>query len=255
MRAIADQSVEAILEGGAELVMLEASVGAVLDPDMVGSLEGIDLPPYFGHGTLVSGLILLVAPEATIMPLRVFDGNGQGHLFDIVRAIYYAVDHGADVINMSFSMESSSPELLRAIRYARSHGVVCVAAAGNHGELARVYPAASAMVLGIASTTDTDGLSDFSNFGPALVDVGAPGDGVVSTYPGGLFAAGWGTSFSTPLVAGTVALLSSEVSDTGQGAMGEEVRAVHHGSEVIPSLGSLIGWGRLDVAASIDEAQ
>ena len=250
LRAIADQSVEAILEGGGELVMLEGSMGPVLDPEMISSLGGIDLPAYFGHGTLSAGLVALVAPSAQIMPLRVFDGTGQGHLFDIVRAIYYAVDHGADVINMSFSMESSSPELDRALRYARDHGVVCVAAAGNGGAQTQVYPAAHSKVLGIASVEDDDTLSPFSNHGAALVDLGAPGAGVISTFPGGGFAAGWGTSFSAPLVAGVAALVHNLVPGDDGSAAQQRMSLVRQGADDL-GLGGTIGHGRLDALGSI----
>ena len=64
------------------------------------------LPHAFGHGTMVAGLVHVVAPTASIMPLKAFSADGSSNLFDIERAIYYAVDHGAKVINMRFSMDA-----------------------------------------------------------------------------------------------------------------------------------------------------
>src|SRR2546422_6667019 len=94
-------------------------------------LDTTQVPQAFGHGTMVAGIIHLVAPTAQIMPLKAFKADGTSNLFDILRAIYFAVDHGAKVINMSFSMVNSSPELVRAINYANGHGLICVSSAGN----------------------------------------------------------------------------------------------------------------------------
>ena len=250
MRALADQSVEAILEGDGELVQLEMAMAPLVDVQLMGELPVGDLPPFFGHGTMVAGLVRLVAPAAKIMPLRVFDGSGSGHVWDIVRAIYYAVDHGADVINMSFSTPHRSRELEEALRYARRHGVVCVASAGNQGSQALVFPAAYSESIGVAATTHDDELSDFSNYGSALVKLGAPGAGVVSSFPGGFYAAGWGTSFSAPLVTGTVALFFNQVEGRDAASVQERVNALRLGSEPVDGLEGAIGSGRLDALGS-----
>jgi subtilisin family serine protease len=160
-----------------------------------------------GHGTMIAGIVHLIAPEARIMPLNVFARNGSADTARIVRAIYYAVDHGARVINMSFAAPVLSPELLRAVNYATRRGVICVAAAGNQARATMVYPASLANVLGVASTDDADHRSAFSNFGPDVATVAAPGEGIVTTYLDGAYAAGWGTSFSGALVSGGAALL------------------------------------------------
>ena len=236
-----------------ELSMLDQSVAAILEQSVAAILEQQPLPAYFGHGTMVAGLVRLAAPSAQIMPLRVFDGGGQGHLFDVVRAIYYAVDHGADVISMSFSMESGSKDLRKAVQYARSRGVVCVAAAGNQGQNVMVYPAALEDAVAVAALAG-DGLAGFSNYGSNLVDLGAPGNGVVSAYPGGLYGAGWGTSFSAPLVAGTAALLVHRYPARSTASVQSIKNALRHGSERIDALVSLIGSGRLDVLGTVREA-
>jgi subtilisin family serine protease len=160
-----------------------------------------------GHGTMIAGIVHLIAPEARIMPLNVFARNGSADTARIVRAIYYAVDHGARVINMSFAATVLSPELLRAVNYATRRGVVCVAAAGNQARATMVYPASLANVIGVASTDEADRRSAFSNYGPDVAKVAAPGEGIVTTYLDGAYAAGWGTSFSGAVVSGGAALL------------------------------------------------
>jgi len=169
-----------------------------------------------GHGTMVAGVVHLLAPEARIMPLRAFAEDGRADTAGIVRAIYYAVDHGARVINMSFSASVLSPELLRAVNYATRRGVICVAPAGNQARATMVYPASLANVLGVASTDDDDRRSAFSNHGLDVTEVAAPGEGIVTTYLDGAYAAGWGTSFSGAIVSGGAALLLDVASSLDQ---------------------------------------
>jgi len=188
---------------------VQQSTAAVLDQSTAAVLDG---SPYvaFGHGTMTSGLVHLVAHKSKILPLKAFSANGTVYLSNIVAALYYAVQNHANVVNMSFDLSSSSRSLQQAVSYANKAGVVLVAAAGNESTNARVYPAAmNGNVVGIASTTDWDTRSSFSNYGSADVWIAAPGEYVISTYPGGTYASESGTSFSSPLVAGTVALLLS----------------------------------------------
>jgi subtilisin family serine protease len=199
-------------------------------------------PPYaaFGHGTMVSGIVHLVAPSAHIMPLKAFHADGTGLLSDVLRALYFATQNHANVINMSFDFQSSSTELLKAAKYATSHQVVLVASVGNNGQHLVVYPAELSNVMGIASTTNNDTLSSFSNYGHPPVWVGAPGEGIVTVYPYGTYAAGWGTSFSAPFVSGTVALLRSIDTDLNQSLAAQ---AIAHAKYISTQL----GYGRLDV--------
>ena len=238
--AILEQSTAAILEGKS-VVFVNQSTAAILEQSTAAILETNQLPPAFGHGTMIAGIIHLVAPEAKIMPLKVFKADGTANAFDIVRAIYYAVENGANVINMSFSMAEFSPEVMRAINYATRQGVICVASVGNNGESVLVYPAALGNVLGVAATTNVDLRSPFSNFGADLVSVTAPGEGIVTTYPGGNYAAAWGTSFSTALVSGAVALMLEIEIKTNY------YQALDALSLSTQSLSPELGYGRIDL--------
>ena len=204
MSAALTQSTTSILDGQ-NLVEMNASTVAILSQSTTSILDGP--PGEFGHGTMTAGLIHLVAPGARIMSLKAFAGDGSSDIFNIVRAIYYAADNGVNVISMSFEIGQSSPALQNAIQYAVSKNVVVVAASGNDGEQILVFPSAYNGVIGVGSTSNSDVKSSFTNFGTNSVFIAAPGEGVITTYPGGNYAAGWGTSFSTPLVAGEAALI------------------------------------------------
>jgi subtilisin family serine protease len=200
----------------------------------------------FGHGTMTARVVHLVAPQAKIMPLKSFKADGTGYDSDVLRAIYYAVQHGAKVMNMSFDFTSYSPELARAIQYANNKGVVSVASAGNDGLRTTVYPAALPGVVDVASTSNWDIQSTFTNYGAPPVWMAAPGEGVVTTYPWNTYAAGWGTSFSTPLVAGTAALM------LGTNGACTRPASVPWGLAVAHPIGDLdLGYGRLDTYQAV----
>jgi len=147
-----------------------------------------------------------------ILPLKAFRADGSGYSSDVLRAIYVAVREKAKVINMSFSFSTRSAELERTVKHATDRGIIAIASAGNDGQRVDVYPASLSSVIGVASSTDWDTVSDFSNYGPSVAWIAAPGEAIVSTYPFGTYAAAWGTSFSAPFAAGTAALLA-EISD------------------------------------------
>jgi subtilisin family serine protease len=221
-------------------VIVQQSSAAILDQSSAAILDG---GPYsaFGHGTMTTGLVHLAAPRAKILPLKAFTSNGTGYLSNIVAALYYAVQHQANVVNMSFDVSSPSPALNQAVAYANQKGVVLVAAAGNESTSAPVYPAAlKGNVMGIASTTDWDQRSSFSNYGSTDVWIAAPGEYVISTFPGGTYASASGTSFSSPLVAGSAALLLQAKPALRQS---DAATAFSHAIRLTPDL----NYGRLDV--------
>ena len=217
---------------------------AVLDQRTVAVLDGSGYSA-FGHGTMTAGIVHLVAPQAKIMPLKSFNADGSGYDSDILRAIYYAVKNGVKVINMSFDYPTYSPELANAIKYVNKNGVILVASAGNDGQQAAVYPGALPSVIDVASTSNSDIQSVFTNYGAPPVWIAAPGEGVVTTYPWGTYAAGWGTSFSTPFVAGTAALM---LGTNGNCTSSNVASGLAHAASISdPQL----GYGRLDTYQAV----
>jgi subtilisin family serine protease len=232
------QSTAAVVDGSSPPAYVGQSTAAVVDGSTADSLNN-PATADFGHGTMVAGIVHLVAPTARIMPLKAFASNGSGYISDVIRAVYYAVRAHAKVINMSFSTSQDSLQLAGAVSYATLSGTLCVAAAGNDGAKVLVYPAAYRDVVGVASTSNIDVRSTFSNYGSNLVWVAAPGEGVITTYPFGTWAAGWGTSFSTPFVSGTAALMLQ-----GRPSITPNAEATALGSA--KPLGPDLGNGRLD---------
>ncbi|MEZ5353837.1 MAG: S8 family serine peptidase [Bryobacteraceae bacterium] len=204
---ILDQSTVEILDSRFFVAMLDQSTVEILDQSTVEILDG-KLPKAFGHGTMVAGLVHLVAPQAKIMPLKAFRSDGTATIYDIARAIRYAADHGAGVINMSLSYTTPSEILRSALEYAQGKGAICVASAGNRGREMRVYPASYKYVVGVGSTNFSDRRSPFSNYGDSTLTA-APGEALVTLFPGGHYAAVWGTSFSSALASGSASLMRS----------------------------------------------
>lgn len=188
-----------------------ANNGAMIDDD--------------GHGTHVSGIILGTTqdiyspplPQAAIkiMPLKFLDGSGYGKTSDAIRAIYYAVNNGASVMNNSWGGPSYSSALHEAITYAYNSGVFFAAAAGNAGsnnDSSPMYPANYQVpnVVTVAATTDSDAIAYFSNYSTSKVHLASPGVFILSTLPGGGFGSMSGTSMATPFVSGLAALMKIE---------------------------------------------
>jgi len=240
-----DQATAAVLD---RVFGVNQATAAVLDQATAAVLDDA-AHRDFGHGTMVAGVVHLVAPAALIMPLKAFTSDGSGYTSDIVGAIYYAIWKHAKVINMSFSRSTPSDELQRALNAATSQGLILAGSAGNDGLNTVVYPAGYANVMGVASTTNSDTRSSFSNYG-AVVFVAAPGEGVITTFPWGSFAAAWGTSFSTPFVSGAAALLASL---RGTVTYDQAATAISQAQPLPPDLG--LGHGRLDLYQAVDWAR
>lgn len=169
----------------------------------------------FGHGCGVAGIIAAnlnngrgiagIAPNSYIMPLRVLDKTGLGTYSDVASAITYAVDHGAQIINLSLGGTNSSQLLYDAISYADSYGVLVVAAAGNNSQPRALYPAAYDEVVAVGSIDQQLNQSGFSNYG-SDIDLWAPGEDILTTTSGNSYAMMNGTSFAAPHVTGIAAL-------------------------------------------------
>jgi serine protease len=151
-----------------------------------------------GHGTFVAATIAEatnngygltgLAFAARIMPVRVLDSQGEGEASTIAEGVRFAVNHGAQVINLSLEFSSNVtaadiPELIEALRYARRRGVLVVAAAGNEAHTAIAYPARAPDVVAVGATTEHGCLADYSNDGSGLTLV-APGGGADANLPG-----------------------------------------------------------------------
>ncbi|WP_436523866.1 S8 family serine peptidase [Actinoplanes sp. HUAS TT8] len=210
---------------------------AVVDTGVapVGDLAGKVLPGYdffnadsdptddgtFPHGTVVSSLIAAttdngegmagVCWQCKILPVKALDSDGSGYDSDISQGIIYAVQHNAQIINLSLGGYGYSKTLAGAVAYANAKGVLVVAAAGNDNTSQPSYPAALPDVLAVGGT-DTSKVGDykvsFSNYG-SWVDVSAPAI-TTGMFKDGSYHYGLeGTSFSTPLVSGIAALVKS----------------------------------------------
>jgi hypothetical protein len=225
------------------------SSAAILDQSSAAILDNTQYAA-FGHGTMVMGIIHLVAPTAQLLPLKAFHSDGTANLSDILRAIYYAGQNNANVINMSFDMTTASTELKDALDYVNQLGVICAASAGNDGTQATVYPAALQNdVMGVASVGSTPSTentrSSFSNYGNAIVWVAAPGEAIISTYPFNSYAAGWGTSFSAPFVSGSAALFRALKATINQ------AQAAAAAAHAAPLSEAGMGNGRLDLVPAL----
>ncbi len=137
------------------------STAAVLDQSTAAVLDGKVQYAAFGHGTMVMGVIHLVAPTAQLLPLKAFHADGTGNLSDILRAIYYAVQNNASVINMSFDFKTASTELQNALDYANQLNVICAARdlRGLGGER-RPGPAPASLSRGTAKRCDGCGIHE-----------------------------------------------------------------------------------------------
>ncbi|MBI2410378.1 MAG: S8 family serine peptidase [Candidatus Kerfeldbacteria bacterium] len=189
--------------------------------DFIGSLYTSVAPDSepqdeFGHGTHVAGIIAAednsigvrgVAPSAAVMAVKVLDSEGYGYDSNIADGIRYAVDNGADIINLSLGSSLASNTLKEAVDYAVAAGVLVVAAAGNENSFTLPsYPANYAGVVSVGALTEDGEKAYFSNWGK--VDIMAPGDDILSTTPGDTYTSYSGTSMASPFVAGVAALVA-----------------------------------------------
>lgn len=167
-----------------------------------------------GHGTAVAGAAAMVGNNSTgsagiaygakIMPVRISSPDGYAYGSTMAQALYWAADNGARVANISFSGVPGNSTVQAAAEYMRSKGGYVVAAAGNSGGLENV--AAHSSILAVSATDQNDARATFSSYGP-YVDISAPGKDIYSAWNGGGYGNYWGTSFSSPIVAGTAALV------------------------------------------------
>jgi thermitase len=229
----------------------------------------------YGHGTGVAGVILQVAPYATIMPIRVLGPNGSGDVTNVVSAIQWAMDHGAKIINLSLGTTARVDAVSSMIGTATSKGIYVVTASGNTNDTNVLYPAADAQdaarggakLISVGSTgsgnlvgaylggtsataAGIDQKSEFSTFGPQ-VEIVAPGEIMTTLLPESKIGDWTGTSFAAPVVSGTLALALSQPLTAAQSALvGSAITATANKVDACnPSLVGQLGKGRLDAEA------
>ena len=233
-----------LIDGGEPL-----DVGDGIDNDGNGIVDD-----FLGHGTFIAGLVLRVAPEAIILPIRVMDDEGGVTTFRMIDGIYVAIDRGADIINISMGTVAPSELLQDAVVDANAAGRLIVAAAGNEGtDQVERFPAAFDLpgLISVAATGEADKAAAFTNFGDTIT-ISAPGANAFGPMPGGGYASASGTSYAAPLVAGAAALLRSvtpglAMQDTRQRLLDTAVNI----DGINPNLAGKLGAGRLDAAAAL----
>jgi subtilisin family serine protease len=223
-----------------------------------------------GHGTMVAGIaaaetnnyegIAGVAWNSKILPVKVLNQYGSGSTVAIVNGILWAVDNGAQILNLSFGAPAKDNAVEEALKYAfETKGAFIAAAAGNDNT-AVYYPAAyDRYVCATAATDYNDQRTTWSNFGPEI-DVAAPGDKIITTYPVALTPAGFqpykfqdGTSMASAHVAGLAALIRgikpsltpSDVMNIIRYAADDVNSSIYKGRDVF------IGYGRINMEKAL----
>jgi thermitase len=220
-----------------------------------------DKDEMVGHGTHVAGIVDIAAPEAKIMPLRVLDTEGYGDVFTIAKAVHFAAQNHADVINLSLGSPSRSKLLQEVIKDATASGVLVAAAAGNSNSIVPEYPAAGnggeASADGLVAVTSVnihDQKSDFANYG-TWVDIAAPGEDIRSAFPVSKYAYWSGTSMATPFVSGQAALIHAVYGSLDPAGVEKRIRCSARPLVTEPLYAAmLLGAGRTDVGASLSPA-
>jgi subtilisin family serine protease len=203
------------------------------DPDPRDERDFVDndgdgaVDEQYGHGTFVASLVLAVAPDATILPVRVLDAEGFGTSSTVAAGIIWAVDAGARVVNVSADLPDEPEMVKEAVEYARDRGALVVAAAGNSGAADIAFPARFSDALGVTAVDAAGVKPAFANSGDA-VSLVAPGVEMVGAMPFDFSPSGtarWsGTSFATPVVAGAAALVRSALPGLGADAVRQRLR-------------------------------
>jgi large repetitive protein len=207
-----------------------------------------------GNGKGVSG----VSQKVSIMALKFLSAQGSGDTAGAIKAIDYAIAHGAKVLSNSWGGQGDQDNkgLYDAIERAKAKNVLFVAAAGNDSENndtspRRSYPAAfdNDNLVTVAATDEKDGMAFFSNYGVKTVHVGAPGANVYSTIPGGGYKSESGTSMACPHVAGAAALIWSK---NPTWTYKQVKDALMKTADVIPALqGKTVSGGRINVLKAL----
>ncbi len=263
-----------LTQGDPDVLVAVVDTGADFDhPDLAGKLvpgwdfvnNDADPSDDNGHGTHVAGIIAAATDNGVgiagvgfntrVLVVKVLNERGSGFYSTIAQGIVYAVDEGARVINLSLRGTLPSNVLADAVNYAVRRGVLVVAAAGNDGQSAPVYPAAYPDVLAVAATDWNDERWSLSNFGD-YVDLAAPGVAILSTdWTGGVgpYAMRSGTSMAAPHVAGVAALMLAVNPALTAEAVTELLTSTARDLGA-PGWDPYYGYGRVDAARAVQAA-
>ena len=215
---------------------------------------------HLGHGTSVAGIILQVAPEVTLLPIRALGVDGTGDLIDVVRAIDWAMLMGADIINLSLGSNADLKTLKEMLKLAKKKELVIVASVGNQGDNEVEFPARyKKEVVNVGSVDRDDVKSSFSSYGKNL-EVFAPGEDLYSLAPDSQIAVWSGTSFAAPIVTGAVALALGEADDKKVKVKELDKYISETAEDISKRRGNQgykkeeLGKGRLNIAAFLEKA-
>lgn len=207
----------AVLDTGADLDHPDLAGAIVAHRDFSHSRRGSQ--DVQGHGTHVTGTIAArknqqgvvgVAPLCDILVAKVLGDDGSGASSSVAQGVDWALSEDADIISMSLGSSQPSPVILRALERAVKAGKFVICAAGNDGRMNSVnYPARWNFAVAVGAVDKNGNIAKFSSRGEE-VDICAPGQDVLSTFPGGRYARLSGTSMATPFVTGVVALMLSK---------------------------------------------
>ncbi|OYU64981.1 MAG: hypothetical protein CFE22_16010 [Cytophagaceae bacterium BCCC1] len=214
--------VVAVVDNAIQTNHPDLAANMVAGKDMSSTLDTDPNPPNanFSHGTHVAGIVSAVTNNSIgiasagnnkvkIMPIKATpDGGDPNSIYYGFEGIIWAVDNGAKIVSLSWGGAGFSQAEQDVIDYAFNNGVIVVAAAGNDNSDELSYPAAYNHVISVASLDISDARSSFSSFG-STVDISAPGRGILSTIPFGLYASYNGTSMATPLISSCLAYIWS----------------------------------------------
>ena len=217
-----------------------------------------------GHGTHVSGIIGARGNNGTgiagidwnvsLMALKVFDGSGGGPVTNCIAALNYSLAHGASITNNSWSMGTATYQpLADAVQNAGAHGQIFVAAAGNYGvntDTTPEYPASYTFsnVVSVAASNTSDTLAPYSDYGAHSVSIAAPGQNILSTYPGARYQTLSGTSMATPQVTGVLGLIHSLHPDW---SVTQEINQLLSSADRLSTLSGKVESGLLDAARAV----
>ncbi|WP_338185181.1 S8 family serine peptidase [Jatrophihabitans sp.] len=261
-------------QGSPDVKIAILDSGVTIDhPDLVDKIAGSydaeygddDVNDTLGHGTFVAGVaaastdngqgIAGAGFNSSILAVKVANDDDEIDIDDVVKGIAWATANGANVINMSFGSDVASPAEARAIAKAEAAGVIVVASAGNSGNIGdpKEYPASDPGVISVGATDGATKRASFSEYGTAIT-VGAPGVNIYSTtnpagsayFPAASYNSGDGTSFSSPIVAGEVALLEAQSPTASPSQIRAAIVNSAHGFA-----GQGMGTGQVDFALAL----